>query len=178
MEGPHPQAVACGTGTTWNRTCSLLKLHMHIPAPQDPEASFQLLLSSLRASWTLSISRFGLLVNVRNSGPETTHIFLEELKNGENFKRILFSYMLSCHILSHEKPRVFNNRRFFLGIFFFPLSKTIFKYVIAAQKQKNKPAHSAMMALHLPEENENKTIDEAVSSPVEPRRERCWVLSS
>lgn len=52
---------------------------------------------------------------------------------------------------------------------FFPSQRLSLKYVIAAQKQKNKPTHSAMMALHLPEENENKTIDEAVSSPVEPR---------
>ena len=76
MEGPHPWAGARGTGSTWNRTCSLLKLHAHSPAAQGPEASFQLLLSSLRASWTLSRSRFGLLVNVSNSGPKNHTYFL------------------------------------------------------------------------------------------------------
>ena len=86
------------------------------------------------------------------------------------------SFFLICFHVTyyHMKNLEFSTTEgSFLEFFFFPLSKTIFKYVIAAQKQKNKPAHSAMMALHLPEENENKTIDEAVSSPVEPRRERC-----
>ena len=39
---------------------------------------------------------------------------------------------------------------------FFSLSKTILKYLVAAQKQKNKPTHSAIMAFHLLEENGRK----------------------
>ena len=119
MEGPHPWAGARGMGTTWNRTCSLLKLHTHIPSPQDPKASFQLLLSSLHASWTLSRSRFGLLVNVSNSGPKTTHILLEEFKNTENFKRILF--LICFHVTYyHMKNLEFSTTEGSFLEFFFP----------------------------------------------------------